>query len=263
MSYKHTLTKLGLAAAGLFGMERMVSNEEAPVAIVKPSEEISEEPTRDSSSLEKTQDEQVDEAHATPETDMARAAREIEDLPKQLDLPILKGLPEKPPEVAERPKINPYLKLDNAKAYVVDLFSKLHLKCTDRRRHSGLDEDIPSDIFGLTSENTGTEENPAFNVNIDTISDEEWASFLALVFHPENETVEMIPDPDVQAFIPPIVVAGDLMELQDKLKQYIERINLARAYALAGMTQEEIKRRLEAQEKKSEKTEEPAVLAKN
>lgn len=250
-----------LGLGGALGLTNELASKQ-PVEDVVAIEAAENPATEELSQENLNSPEQTSDEPEESESDLARATREIENLPQKFDLPRLKGLPEKLPEFAERAQANPFLDLDHAKEFVADMFKKLHLKCTDRHRHSNLDEYIPANTIGLSFENEGTEEEPYFNVRIDMMSDAEWASLLELTFHPEEERVEIIPDPEIQELVPPLIVSNNLLELQAIIIQYIERVKLARAYALTGMAQEEIKRLLEEHAKKEKEPKQVASAQK-
>jgi hypothetical protein len=227
MAFKHQLGKFVLGAAGLFGMEKVTTETQKPSSIEqqmddeeinttsrKPLQEIDHAPS------DNRENEQ-------PESEAALATRQIESLPRAIDLPHLKGLQEQPrqvkPTTTPEKNLTSFDNLDRFKNLLDEISHQLKFPFLNHHTHETA-KGLRDGTLDLAFKNTEPLEDGTTHVVIDTIFDETWLHLLELVLHPAHQEIEIIPNDHMQEMVPTVRVPLDPEEFKMVVRQYLEQI---------------------------------------
>lgn len=256
---KQTFGRWVLGLGGALGLSKEILTEPPAkdIAAIESTEHPATEPLpqKDSSTRNTSQNETPIEKSPTIVTNVEQIKKTIEDLPNPL--PPLKHVAEQLPVQNFDFKLNPFLGLDQAKAFVTHTLENVTKKCVDKITHL-MPDLLPTGTVGITVTDVSTSQEQVFRVRIDqVITNEEkeksWQQFYDVVIHPATESVEFISEPELEDIFPPHTITGDPAHIQEEMQMYQESIALARIYLQAGVPRQEVRILAEEKIKKKEK----------
>lgn len=256
---KHTLGRWVLGLGSAFGISKEILTEPPAkdIAAIESTEHPTVEPLpqKDSGSQETSQNEIPIENTPAIVTNIEQIQKTIKELPNPL--PPLKHVAEQIPVQNFDFKLNPFLGLENAKAFVTHTLENVTKKCVDKITHL-MPDLLPTGTVGITVTDVSTPQEQVFRVRIDQVianeeNEKSWQQFYDIIVHPATEAVEFISEPELEDIFPPHTVTGDPAHIQEEMQIYQESIALARIYLQAGVPRQEVKTLAEEKTKKKEK----------
>ncbi|MCX6715054.1 MAG: hypothetical protein NTX72_04530 [Candidatus Uhrbacteria bacterium] len=256
---KQTLGRWVLGLGGALGLSKEILTEPPAKNIVAiestehPTTELT--PRQDSNSKEASRNETPIEKQPVPPTEIEQVQKTFEEI--QNPLPPLKHIIEQTPVKNFDFKLNPFLGLENAKAFVTHTLENVTKKCVDKITHL-MPDLLPTGTVGITVTDVSTPQEQVFRIRIDQVvaneeKEKSWQQFYDAVVHPATESVEFLSEPELEDIFPPHTITGDPAHIQEEMQMYQESIALARVYLQAGVPRQEVRTLAEEKTKKKEK----------